>query len=75
MHPKKSTLIRSECRTVDKRYTFRGNINITFTSIFCHLITDRNPRPASCVDGGFEIGQVCYVINKFLVKRVMFCML
>ena len=50
---------------------YRGDVCFEFQrclqwiSLFCYLITDGNPRPAGCVDGGFEIGQVCYIINKF----------
>ena len=34
-------------------------------SLFCYLVTDRNPRTAGCIYCRFEIGQAFYVINKF----------
>ena len=37
-----------------------------FRSILCNLVADRNPRVAGRVDGGLEIGQALYVVDKFL---------
>ena len=37
-----------------------------FSSILCHLVTDRDPRVAGRVDGGLEIGQALNVADKFL---------
>ena len=36
-----------------------------FRLFFGDFITNRNPGPAGCVDGCFEIGLFGYVINKF----------
>ena len=78
MHPKKSTLIWSECRTVDKRYTFHITcpfLDASGESVIQHLrfIYNQNIMTHIVIAGTLRAAGTDECNPEILLTQIVFC--